>query len=136
MYNYYETEIKRLQEWAEDSVTLVEAVKSLMQDGKFINAYIIIDDKLDRDLKAIKQKVESIKGNMRLDRTRSEPIRSVMIDELISSELSTEAYDNYGEYSRDYLSDLTDIELVKRFHALFGSKNLHVLLKESSISNQ
>ena len=133
--NYYESQIKKLQELIEDSTSLLEAIKSLMKDGKFITAYIILDDKLGRSLIGIKSRVESIQGNMRLDNKRSEPIRSIIIDELISNP-SKEDDDIIGEYSRDYLSDLTDIELVKRFHEVFGTKNLHMLLKQSSTSNQ
>lgn len=127
--NYYESEMKRLKELIIDSISIMEESKSLMEDGKFINAYKLIDDKLHKKLINMNIKIHSIDGNMRLDNTRSEPIRNVIIDEIVSS-------DGYDEYSRDYLSDLTDIELVKKFHSLFGSMKLHVLLKESSISNQ
>ena len=136
MYKYYLKQIEYLQELIANSKSLIEEAKSLMEDGEFINAYNIIDEKLHRKLTSMKFKIDGIEGNMKRDKESADPIRNFIIDELVSSELSTEPYDNYGEYSRDYLSDLTDIELVKRFHSLFGSMKLHVLLKESSISNQ
>ena len=128
MYKHYLSQIEYLKELIEESISLQEETKSFMEDGKLINAYNSIKT-LHSKLTSIRFRAKGLDSDMKCVNQYTEPIRSVMIDEIVSS-------DGYEEYSRDYLSDLTDIELVKKFHSLFGSMKLHVLLKESSISNQ
>ena len=99
-----------------------------MEDGKLINAYNKIKE-LNSNLTSMRFRIEGMEGNMKLDNKRAEPIRNAIIDEIVST-------DGYDEYSREYLSDSTDMYLIQELQMVSGSVKLHKVLNSLSTSNQ
>ena len=128
MYNYYISQIEYLKELIEDSISLQEETKSFMEDGKLINAYNKIKE-LNSKLTSMRFRIEGMEGNMKLDNKRAEPIRNAIINEIVST-------DGYDEYSREYLSDSTDMYLIQELQMVSGSVKLHKVLNSLSTSNK
>lgn len=128
MYKHYISQIEYIKELIEDSISLQEETKYFIEDGKLINAYNNIKE-MQSKLTSIRFRIEGMDVDIKRDKEYVEPIRNSIIDELVYSE-------DYAEYSRDWLSDLTDMSLVQELYNSLGPLKLHAVLKQSSISNQ